>query len=326
MTTMSSVSITRKPSVITLTDGAIAKVSDLLVQEGNDALALRVAVRPGGCSGYSYEMFFDSELTDDDIVTQQGARQGGRRLCQRRAPQGWHSGVHRRPAGRRVQHLEPQRHPHLRVRFVLQLTHPPPKSAPTLSLRVDGVVVEVPDDGASLLDVLRHHLGHRSPKDGCSPQGQCGCCTVWVDGAPHVACVTPARHVAGREVTTLDGLEPVVRDAWADAFTSAGASQCGFCTPGIIMRLAALGMRRDAPDEQAVGRALAAHLCRCTGWRTIFDAARHVYRSTDAASRPSRDRRRTPSRPRRRGASARARGRRATSGRSERGMRWRGLR
>ncbi len=73
MTTMSSVSITRKPSVITLTDGAIAKVSDLLVQEGNDALALRVAVRPGGCSGYSYEMFFDSELTDDDIVTQQAA-------------------------------------------------------------------------------------------------------------------------------------------------------------------------------------------------------------------------------------------------------------
>ena len=73
MTTMSSVSIGRKPNVVTLTDGAITKVSDLLAQEGNDALALRVAVRPGGCSGYSYEMFFDSELTDDDVVTQQGA-------------------------------------------------------------------------------------------------------------------------------------------------------------------------------------------------------------------------------------------------------------
>ena len=73
MTSMSSVSIGRKPSAITLTDGAIAKVSDLLAREGNDALALRVAVRPGGCSGYSYEMFFDSELTDDDIVAQQGA-------------------------------------------------------------------------------------------------------------------------------------------------------------------------------------------------------------------------------------------------------------
>ncbi|HVA03736.1 MAG TPA: iron-sulfur cluster insertion protein ErpA [Acidimicrobiales bacterium] len=69
---MSSVSITRKPSVITLTDSAITKVTDLLAQEGNDALALRVAVRPGGCSGYSYEMFFDSESSDDDVVTTQG--------------------------------------------------------------------------------------------------------------------------------------------------------------------------------------------------------------------------------------------------------------
>ena len=69
VTTMSSVSISRKPSVITLSDSAIAKVTDLLAQEGNDALALRVAVRPGGCSGYSYEMFFDSETSDDDVVT-----------------------------------------------------------------------------------------------------------------------------------------------------------------------------------------------------------------------------------------------------------------
>jgi iron-sulfur cluster assembly accessory protein len=72
VTTMSSVSISRKPSVITLTDSAITKVTDLLAQEGNDALALRVAVRPGGCSGYSYEMFFDSESSDDDVVTTQG--------------------------------------------------------------------------------------------------------------------------------------------------------------------------------------------------------------------------------------------------------------
>jgi iron-sulfur cluster assembly protein/iron-sulfur cluster insertion protein len=72
VTTMSSVSISRKPSVITLSDSAITKVTDLLAQEGNDALALRVAVRPGGCSGYSYEMFFDSETSDDDVVTTQG--------------------------------------------------------------------------------------------------------------------------------------------------------------------------------------------------------------------------------------------------------------
>ncbi len=68
MTTMTTVNIGRKPSPITLSDAATAKVADLLAQEGNDALALRVAVRPGGCSGYSYEMFFDSEIADDDVV------------------------------------------------------------------------------------------------------------------------------------------------------------------------------------------------------------------------------------------------------------------
>ncbi|MGH9149585.1 MAG: (2Fe-2S)-binding protein, partial [Acidimicrobiales bacterium] len=76
-----------------------------------------------------------------------------------------------------------------------------------LSLEVDGRLVEVADDGASLLEVLRDRLGLRSAKDGCSPQGQCGCCTVLVDGQPRVACVTPARRVAGRAVTTLDGLD-----------------------------------------------------------------------------------------------------------------------
>jgi len=169
------------------------------------------------------------------------------------------------------------------VRLLLQLTQPgAPESAPTLSLRVDGIDVEVPDDGTSLLEVLRQRLGRRSPKDGCSPQGQCGCCTVWVDGAPRVSCVTPARRVAGREVTTLDGLDPVVRERWAEAFTSSGASQCGFCTPGIIMRLAALEARRGVPDDDAVEHALTAHLCRCTGWRTIVDATSQVYRSAES--------------------------------------------
>ncbi|HEX4538843.1 MAG TPA: 2Fe-2S iron-sulfur cluster-binding protein [Acidimicrobiales bacterium] len=144
-----------------------------------------------------------------------------------------------------------------------------------VSLVVDGREVEVPDDGSSLLEVLRDRLGLRSAKDGCSPQGQCGCCTVWIDGAPRVACVTPARRVAGRSVTTLDGLDPGSRQRWAEAFSATGASQCGFCTPGIVMRLAALEARAEGSvDEPAVGRALAAHLCRCTGWRTIVDAAR----------------------------------------------------
>jgi aerobic-type carbon monoxide dehydrogenase small subunit (CoxS/CutS family) len=143
-----------------------------------------------------------------------------------------------------------------------------------LSLVVDGHAVEVPDEGSSLLEVLRDRLGCRTAKDGCSPQGQCGCCTVWIDGAPRVACVTPARRVAGRSVTTLDGLEPECRNRWAEAFTATGASQCGFCTPGIVMRLAALQARGGLIEEGSVERALSAHLCRCTGWRTILEAAR----------------------------------------------------
>jgi len=143
----------------------------------------------------------------------------------------------------------------------------------TLQFSVDGRQVEVADDGASLLEVLRDRLGLRSAKDGCSPQGQCGCCTVLVDGSPRVACVTPARRVAGRSITTLDGLDPAERDDWAQRFCATGASQCGFCTPGIIVRLSGLQAKGvAADDEAAVGRALAAHLCRCTGWRTILEA------------------------------------------------------
>jgi aerobic-type carbon monoxide dehydrogenase small subunit (CoxS/CutS family) len=142
----------------------------------------------------------------------------------------------------------------------------------TIEFELDGRQVQVPDDGASLLEVLRDRLGERSPKDGCSPQGQCGCCTVLVDGQPRVACVTPARRVAGRRITMLTGLPD--RDAWADAFVATGGSQCGFCTPGIIMRLAA-------------GGNLGAHLCRCTGWQTIAETTDPPSgdRDLDAASR-----------------------------------------
>jgi xanthine dehydrogenase small subunit len=139
-----------------------------------------------------------------------------------------------------------------------------------IAFRVDGRPVEVADDGCSLLEALRDRLGIRSPKDGCSPQGQCGCCTVLVDGQPRVACVTPTRRVAGREVTTVEGLAEGPR--WAAAFAAAGASQCGFCTPGIIVRLA--GARARGPlVPAAVDQALLAHLCRCTGWQTIREAA-----------------------------------------------------
>lgn len=138
-----------------------------------------------------------------------------------------------------------------------------------ISFRLDDREVTVDDDGLSLLELLRDRLGVRTPKDGCAPQGQCGCCTVWVDGSPRVACVTPARRVNGRAVTTVDGLADEMRTALAEKFCATGASQCGFCTPGIVMRLAALDARASR-DE--IDRALLAHLCRCTGWQSIVEA------------------------------------------------------
>jgi aerobic-type carbon monoxide dehydrogenase small subunit (CoxS/CutS family) len=123
--------------------------------------------------------------------------------------------------------------------------------------------------GESLLSVLRERLGVVSPKDGCAPQGQCGCCTVLVDGEPRVACVTPATRVAGRAVVTAEGLDRVVRDDLAARFVATGGSQCGFCTPGILVRLAAAEAKGKTRHVD-LDRALAAHLCRCTGWQSVY--------------------------------------------------------
>ena len=152
---------------------------------------------------------------------------------------------------------------------------------------LNGVEADVDDAGASLLDVLRERLGVTSAKDGCSPQGQCGCCTVLVDGSPRVACVTPARRVAGRAVTTLEGLDDGARTAWASALTATGGSQCGFCTPGILLRLAALGPPGSVADDR-VETALLAHLCRCTGWQTILEAASGGGNEREPFANPSR--------------------------------------
>ncbi len=94
-----------------------------------------------------------------------------------------------------------------------------------------------------------------------------------MDGAPRVACVTPVRRLVGREITTLEGLPDADRQAWAGALVASGGSQCGFCTPGIVMRLAAL----DGPvTDDRLDQSLLAHLCRCTGWQTIREAAHDV--------------------------------------------------
>jgi len=168
-----------------------------------------------------------------------------------------------------------------------------------VQFEVDGQQVEVTDDGGTLLGALRDVLGNRSVKDGCSPQGQCGCCTVLVDGQPRVACVTPTRRIGGRAITTIEGLDETERNRWSAAFCATGASQCGFCTPGIIMRLSGLEAKKPNATDDDVHKALAAHLCRCTGWQTIMEAwhqrdAEHPDRDWNAASQRAQIEGRTP--------------------------------
>ncbi len=138
---------------------------------------------------------------------------------------------------------------------------------------LNGETVTARDDHPHLLAALREELDVTSPKDGCSPTGQCGCCTVLVDGKARVSCQTSMEKVAGSEVVTLEGLDQAEVDRMADAFAACGALQCGFCTPGIVMRTKALIDKNGSnlTREQA-SRHLGANLCRCTGYIKVLDA------------------------------------------------------
>ena len=143
----------------------------------------------------------------------------------------------------------------------------------TTQFTLNGRPVEVRGEHPHLLSALREELGVTSPKDGCSPSGQCGCCTVLIDGKASVSCQLPLERAAGKSVTTLEGFDPAERQRFAAAFAATGALQCGFCTPGIIVRLKALLDKkgRELTREDAA-RHLGAHLCRCTGYTKILDA------------------------------------------------------
>ncbi len=129
-------------------------------------------------------------------------------------------------------------------------------------------------EGTSLMDLLRDGLGVTSPKNGCAPQAQCGCCTVLVDGAPQLSCAMDARRVEGREVTTLEGVSTRERDVLARAFALSGGVQCGYCVPGIALRAKSLLDKDPAIAREAIVRALNPHLCRCTGYSSIVEAIR----------------------------------------------------
>ncbi len=137
------------------------------------------------------------------------------------------------------------------------------------------VSIEV-EPGISLLELLREGFGLRSMKDGCAPEGSCGACTVLMDGRPVVSCARDADRCDGREVVTLEGLPAPVRAAWADAFVASGASQCGFCSPGIVMKAEGLLRREPSPAREEIARSLAGNLCRCTGYVKIVDAIQAV--------------------------------------------------
>jgi xanthine dehydrogenase molybdenum-binding subunit len=138
---------------------------------------------------------------------------------------------------------------------------------------LNGKMVAARSDHPHLLAALREELDVLSPKDGCSPSGQCGCCTVLVDGKAVVSCQQPMEKVAGSSVTTLEGFDDHERERLANAFAVTGGLQCGFCTPGILVRVKALLDKKgsDLTASEAAGR-LGAHLCRCTGYSKIFDA------------------------------------------------------
>ena len=133
-------------------------------------------------------------------------------------------------------------------------------------------VVAEPREGQSLLELLRDDLGLRSVKDGCAPEGSCGACTVLVDGKAVVSCAQKATRVEGKDVVTHEGLGDDAREAWAKSFVVAGASQCGFCSPGIVMKAEGLLRKNPEPTRDEISRALLGNLCRCTGYIKVVDA------------------------------------------------------
>ena len=146
-----------------------------------------------------------------------------------------------------------------------------------VDLTVNGAPVSVRSDHPHLLAALREELDVTSAKDGCSPSGQCGCCTVLVDGKAVVSCTQPIDKVAGKSVTTLEGIDQNERDRFANAFSACGGLQCGFCIPGIVMRAKSqIDKKGDSLDRAAMAPHLGAHLCRCTGYVKVLDAIEAV--------------------------------------------------
>jgi len=142
-----------------------------------------------------------------------------------------------------------------------------------IRFRVNGQDAELAvDPMATLLEVLRRQLGLTGTKKGCDA-GDCGACTVIMDGKAILSCLTPAMQAAGREIITVEGLScngelhPLQK-----AFIECGAVQCGFCTPGMLLSAKALLDQNPNPTREEVRMAISGNLCRCTGYKKVIDA------------------------------------------------------
>ncbi|MCI4365581.1 MAG: (2Fe-2S)-binding protein [Thermoplasmata archaeon] len=148
-----------------------------------------------------------------------------------------------------------------------------------LRFQLNGHPVEVPAESARiLLDLVREDLHLTGTKRGCD-LGTCGCCTVLLDGRPTLSCLTLARLVEGRSVTTIEGVSP--RQGLSrvqQAFVDHGATQCGFCTPGFIVTATALLRDHAHPSKEEIERAISGNLCRCTGYTKIVEAIQSASR------------------------------------------------
>jgi 2-isopropylmalate synthase len=140
-----------------------------------------------------------------------------------------------------------------------------------LEINGDSMTVGVPTH-YTLLEALRYVVGLTGSKQGCD-KGDCGACTVLLDGVAVLSCITPVWEAEGKAVTTVEGLAgPGQLSALQEAFELTGAAQCGFCTPGILMSAHALLVRNRQPTRDEIKDALSGNLCRCTGYTKIYDA------------------------------------------------------
>ena len=156
-----------------------------------------------------------------------------------------------------------------------------------VTLRVNGDELEVGIPAHyTLLEALRYVLGLTGSKQGCD-KGDCGACTVLLDGEAHLSCILPFQEAVGHEITTVEGLSRGSHPhPLQDAFDLCGAAQCGFCTPGILCSAHGLLAANPSPSRPEIQRALSGNLCRCTGYTKIFEAVEVAAESLRSGADP----------------------------------------